>query len=214
MIHILWCKIDATQNFQLYLEKVPKRMQNNILRYRKREDQWLQVLGKLLLVKGMNSLGYKGFDLNELRYTNHNRPYAEGKPDFNISHSGAYVMCALSPKQTIGIDIEAHKDIELQDFKSILSAEEWQEVSHAKDALLQFFTYWTAKESLLKAEGSGITVELDKVHIQKTYGTFEQKNWFLQKIDFDPAYSVHLCAETQIEKVHVKEMKPNQLLTL
>ncbi|WP_046758931.1 4'-phosphopantetheinyl transferase family protein [Kordia jejudonensis] len=211
MIHILWCKIDTTQNFQTYLKKIPKPFQDNILRYRRAEDQWLKLLGKLLLLKGMELLGHADVNLNTLQYTKYKRPYLKQKPDFNISHSGTHVMCAFSTQNAIGVDIEKINTIDINDFKNVLSHKEWLHINQADDTLKQFYSYWTAKESLLKADGRGITVELDKVHINTTHGTFENKQWFLQKIDFNPAYAVHIASDALIENIHLHEININHL---
>lgn len=212
MIYILWCKIDTTLNFIQYLQKVPKSIQNDILRYRKQEDQWAKLLGKLLVLEGMNQLGYEGVDLNTLQYTIHKRPYLLQKPDFNISHSGTYVMCAFSDKNSIGIDIEEAKEIDINDFKNMFSTEEWFTIQNAENSLQEFYSFWTAKESLLKADGRGITVVLDKVKIETPYGKFENKEWFLKKIDFNSSYVVHIASDMQMEKIIVKEIMTNQLL--
>ena len=212
MIHILWCKIDTTKNFVSYLKKVPKPIQDKILRYRKVEDQWAKLLGKLLVLDGMNQLGYKEVDLNALQYTAYNRPYLHGKPDFNISHSGSYVMCAFSDQNIVGVDIEEIKQINIDDFKSVFSEEERQAINTAENSLQQFYSYWTAKESLLKAEGRGITVAMNKVKIATQYGEFENKEWFLKKINFNSSYAVHVASDIQIEKIMIKEIKTNQLV--
>ncbi len=209
MIHILWCKIDTTKNFTSYLNKIPKPLHSTILRYRRVEDQWAKLLGKLLVVEGMKLLGYKEIDLTAVEYTSHNRPYLQQKPDFNISHSGAYVMCAFSNQNTVGVDIEEIKDIDIQDFKHIFSQKEWLTILLANNSLQQFYAYWTAKESLLKADGRGITVKLDEVTIEKTHGIFENKEWFLQKLHFNAAYAVHIASDTKIDDIEIKEIKTN-----
>lgn len=211
MIHILWCKIDTTKNLISYLKKVPKPIQDTILRYRRVEDQWAKVLGKLLVLDGMNQLGYKEVDLNDLQYTAHNRPYLQSKPDFNISHSGAYVMCAFSEQNLVGIDIEEIKPLHMNDFKNVFSDEEWKAINTAENSLQQFYSNWTAKESLLKAEGRGITVAMDTVKIATQHGIFENKEWFLKKINFNSAYAVHVASNRRIEKIMIKERTTNQL---
>jgi 4'-phosphopantetheinyl transferase len=212
MIHVLWCKIDTTKNFISYLNKIPKPLHAAILRYRRVEDQWGKLLGKLLLLEGMKLLGYEEIDLNAVAYTIHNRPYLHQKPDFNISHSGAYVMCAFSTQNAVGVDIEEIKDIDIHDFKHIFSEKEWLTIRNADNSLQQFYSYWTAKESLLKADGRGITVELDEVNIYKTHGIFEKKEWFLQKIEFNSTYAVHIASDTRIEEIQTKEITTNKLL--
>lgn len=212
MPHIFWCKIDTTLNFIQYLQKVPKSIQNDILRYRRQEDRWAKLLGKLLVMEGMNQLGYEKVDLNNLQYTIHKRPYLLQKPDFNISHSGAYVICAFSNQNTIGADIEEIKEIDINDFKNMFSKEEWLAINNAENSLRKFYSYWTAKESLLKADGRGIMTELDKVRIERSHGKFENKKWFLQRIDFNSAYMLHIASDVQMKKIVVKEIMTNQLL--
>ena len=50
------------------------------------EDRHASLYGKLLLKKGLQDLGQDS-SLTNLKFTEYNRPYLEGKLDFNISSS-------------------------------------------------------------------------------------------------------------------------------
>jgi 4'-phosphopantetheinyl transferase len=83
---------------------------------------------------------------------------------FNLSHTGRWVVCAVSREQSIGIDIE-HTERK-NDVRAI--AEHYFSVKEV-EALFQlefrqqgerFFDYWTLKEAYMKARGEGISLGL------------------------------------------------------
>ncbi len=82
----------------------------------------------------------------------------KGKPTagsihFNISHSYPWVIFAKDDSNEIGIDIENKKtDQKLWEF--CLSPEELEDKEKTKTP---FLNYYTAKESLSKAQGEGLT---------------------------------------------------------
>ena len=82
----------------------------------------------------------------------------KGKPiadsiHFNISHSYPWVIFAKDDSNEIGIDIENKKtDQKLWEF--CLSPEELEDMEKTKTP---FLNYYTAKESLSKAQGEGLT---------------------------------------------------------
>ena len=81
-------------------------------------------------------------------------------PDFNVSHSGAYGLIAISRERRVGVDIEvARAGFGWRELAvSVLSERD----RRAIDALPEdarvgaFFDCWTAKEAVLKAHGAGI----------------------------------------------------------
>lgn len=89
-------------------------------------------------------------------YNKTGKPHVCGAPFFNLSHSGDFVMLALSDTP-VGCDIERPR-------KSVLS----HHVFHPRELDLisgispgekrdrQFLKLWTAKEAFLKALGTGI----------------------------------------------------------
>lgn len=82
--------------------------------------------------------------------------------DFNVSHSGAYALIALSATRRVGIDIESRR--ERFDWRSVaggvFSPHEVAYLESLPDALHgdAFYDAWTAKEALVKALGTGISL--------------------------------------------------------
>ncbi|MBD0270176.1 MAG: 4'-phosphopantetheinyl transferase superfamily protein, partial [Cyanobacteria bacterium Co-bin8] len=86
---------------------------------------------------------------------------------FNLSHSGDWVVYGVSCDRAIGIDIEQVRPLrDLQQMaQRCLTTEELQvfEQIPAEAAQAQFFEYWTGKEAFLKATGQGLTRSMSDV---------------------------------------------------
>lgn len=84
------------------------------------------------------------------------RPSLAAFPDvsFNVSHSGARVLIAVSTERTVGVDIE-EVDPAL-DWRALLVAVCTSDESFRITNVQDFYGCWTAKEALLKATGVGI----------------------------------------------------------
>lgn len=103
------------------------------------------------------------------RKTVYGKPFAIGLPvEFNVSHSGNAVACAVS-NAPIGIDVEEIRSVDLHVVKHICTKDELVYLfGHLPDAndyfktneqelLIRFFRIWTAKEAYFKCLGTGIT---------------------------------------------------------
>ena len=103
------------------------------------------------------------------------KPYLANISDihFNISHSGNFVVCALSDK-TVGIDIEQVKPVELKIAKRFFSAGEYEFIAaKADNKTLAFYKIWTMKESYVKWEGKGLSMPLKSFNVLE----LEQQGW-------------------------------------
>lgn len=98
----------------------------------------------------------------------------QGKPavaggaglQFNLSHSGAEALCAVTTGDTVGVDIEAcrpSRDL-VPIARRFFSAEEQAAfLALGESAQIEaFYRCWTSKEALLKAWGTGLTTPLDR----------------------------------------------------
>ena len=88
----------------------------------------------------------------------------QGKPlsdkcYFNISHSGHFVLLAISKDAPVGVDIEKVKPFkpELKEF--ISSKEELDAIKTDID----FFKVWTSKEALSKCVGTGLATKVKEI---------------------------------------------------
>lgn len=94
--------------------------------------------------------------------------------EFNISHTGDYVLIAVSPKP-VGIDVE-YLNTEF-DFKSILditfSKKEIDFIGNGDINPANFYAMWTRKEALLKASGEGVS---DNLHLIDCLSEYLERN--------------------------------------
>jgi 4'-phosphopantetheinyl transferase len=196
MVHvdILFTKFTEhfTQSiFNSYLRLLPIELQKKNSRFLRWQDKHSHLLGKLLLNKGLKNYGYENL-LAELKYSHYGRPYLNEFIDFNISHSGNYVICAIANDSQLGIDIEKIEEINFSEFVDILRDEEWNQIVNSTNPLFTFYEYWTMKESVIKAEGRGLSIPLKDIFIKNNNACLNEKIWFLKKIQIDEEYSCHL----------------------
>jgi 4'-phosphopantetheinyl transferase len=90
----------------------------------------------------------------------HKKPTVKGV-EFNISHTGEYIVIAVSP-EVIGIDLEYIN--QSFDFGSLLDItfikEEIEFIGNEPIDSAKFYTLWTRKEAVLKASGEGASNNL------------------------------------------------------
>lgn len=136
---------------------LPLSIQQDILAYRRPEDATRAYLGKCLVHYGFEHLGIP-FSWHNVQISEKDRPFLpEAEMDFNISHSGEYVMAAIG-RGKVGVDVERHRKVHLDVFDRQFNAKEWEVIRSAENPSKQFFDYWAIKEAAIKADGRGVAV--------------------------------------------------------
>lgn len=92
----------------------------------------------------------------------HGKPhiYDENEKDlfeFSLSHSGDYVACIISDKKC-GIDIERVSERPFEKIAARVCHED--ELKDINGDVKRFYDYWTLKESILKAVGLGLSLDM------------------------------------------------------
>ncbi|GEO86863.1 MULTISPECIES: 4'-phosphopantetheinyl transferase family protein [Alphaproteobacteria] len=82
---------------------------------------------------------------------------------FNLSHSGALAMLAISDRFPLGIDIEEAKPLKEDIAGYFFSTRECASLDRLPRSgyLNAFYRCWTRKEAFVKAHGDGLTIALD-----------------------------------------------------
>ncbi|MCB0594781.1 MAG: 4'-phosphopantetheinyl transferase superfamily protein [Lewinellaceae bacterium] len=208
MVFILHAKVEKQleeAQFEAFLKRLPADIRQRIRRYRRWQDAHACLMGKLLLIEGLNRLGLDGAALiHELQYTAHGRPYLPGPIDFNISHSGEYVLCAISERCRVGVDIEKVKPIGLPDFRGQMTEAEWATVTTAADPIQAFYSYWTRKEAAIKAHGHGLSLPLKEVILGEGEVLMERTAWPLYEVRLAPGYVCHLVTDARVEQEDIR----------
>ncbi|MEN5197007.1 4'-phosphopantetheinyl transferase family protein [Sphingobacterium faecium] len=186
--------------FGYYLDLLPLSLRQQILKFKYRQDAQASLIGKLLLIKGLKDL-QQDYELIDLKYSVFGRPYFQSAHiDFNISHAGCYVICALSTCGRIGVDLEETKPIIIENFRDQFSNAEWEDIKSSKNPLDKFYFYWTAKEATVKADGRGLNILLKNVEIKKNTAFIKDKIWHLTDLKLFKNYNVQIATNYRIEE--------------
>lgn len=190
--------------FNRYLSLLPFRLQDKNLRYRRWQDRHSHLFGKLLLLEGLKIYGYTDGVLNAVLYNQYSRPYLNGDIDFNISHSGEYVFCAIGKGVRLGIDVEEITQIDFDAFRQVMTKEQWQDIFESEDPRRTFFNYWTIKESVIKADSRGLSIPLLDIHVKESRVDYGNHTWHLYPLGVNKEYSVCLSTDWQNATIKTK----------
>ncbi len=130
------------KHFRFLLENVSAGQKEKALRYANEIDQIRSLLSSYL----KNQLSRE-----ELLKNENGKPYFLNGPYFNISHSGRYVLMAVSTAE-IGVDIEEIKNKDMSSLVRIFNEAEAKMIKEHSD----FYYLWCAKESLIKCMGLSV----------------------------------------------------------
>lgn len=197
--------IEKSAIWNTYLQILSKEQQIAIGKYIHWEDRCRTLFGKILI---KYLLEYFGFDSSEIKHINHDtygRPYLDLPLDFNISHSGSFVICAASQDCRLGIDIEEWKDINFKEFKNIFTNLEWGTMQKTQDKVPEFYNIWAQKESVIKADGRGLSRPLNKIESNQAIIKDKDIAWHLSDLKLFKGYSSWLATNHPLPTIEVEE---------
>lgn len=140
---------------------------------------------------------------------------------FNISHSGEWVIVAISPVN-VGVDVEKMRKVPegvAHRFFSDRENEMLQNAVNEAEKADIFFTLWTLKESFLKAIGKGLTKSLSSFTIINAgFQQFrlandpEAEGYYLKTFNLCEGYKLATCAALDSFSDKVTIIKANELI--
>lgn len=169
---------------------------------RRWQDALATLYGRKLLKAGLDRFGVSA-SLGDIKYGKNGKPYlSESRVCFNISHSGEYVVCAISDEvEILGVDIEKHKTINIFDFYNIWTKEEWKLIQ--EEDISTFYKFWTRKEAVIKAEGTGLELPLKEISVLGPTTLLNNQLFYLTPLTIDSGYSLHLATSRLINAVNM-----------
>lgn len=178
-----------------YLARLPAQEQQRILQYKRIEDRQRALLG-MLTVNHMFQQYKPDLDMMKwYRRDQRGRPYIEASSgwqgDFTISHAGKWIVCAMTDKGRVGVDVEEIQPLDFATVFACLSREEFTLLLQQTGANRWVFFYekWTQKEAIGKAIGTGLVTPASLLTIE------EAKNrWRIYHYRIDEAHIACLCA--------------------
>lgn len=194
-----------------FLKALPSDVQGKVKQYKHWQDRQRALLGSTLIRWAL--LPYIDEVLLHLSYDENGRPYIAGHPhwqgDFNLSHSGNWIVLAVATNGRVGIDVEEIKPVSEDMMTYALSETELQLVSH--QPLHVFYEFWTLKEALFKTGLMSITSPhlLDTIDIKST-----RKDLFTELLYLDQQHPVSICWNHACSNVIITMLNKEQLLQL
>lgn len=209
-------------------ESVSDYRKNKIDSVRFLEDKQRSLGAGLLLKKALEDVGISEKKVEFITKEN-GKPHIKEMENFcfNLSHSGDYVVCAVSDKE-IGCDIEFIKNIDLciaDRFFHKKEAEIIKKQSTNEQKLDLFYRIWTLKESFIKATGKGLSEDLQSFFFKFIDDDFENavlfldnsfdistnpnpiENFCFKQFFIDEKYKFSLCCNSKIEKIDIVSIK-------
>ncbi|MFZ9034740.1 MAG: 4'-phosphopantetheinyl transferase family protein [Francisellaceae bacterium] len=161
-----------------------------------------------------------GISARELQFYHDDRGrpfvlYQDATLDFNISHSGSWLVMAISESGKLGVDIERIKRRinTMEIAKRYFSEDEfqwlWSLPENERDK--GFYRLWTLKEASLKLTGQGIAHGLDQhvFFIEDHICCFPESNNNYHSFIFFDDYILSICCEDTIDKIHWSFVEQN-----
>ena len=172
MVQVFYNKLTIPfldKKWHSFFQQMPEDIKERIRRYRKEENKYQLLIGRLLLKGGIHQLGFHNFDLQDIYYNEYNCPLWNSEINFNIAHSQNIVACTFSKTAAIGLDVEKIRKINLNDFAYILNDLDQQNIKKSQKVYSAFFKIWTIKEAVTKAIGKGLAIDVQQIYIFKKY---------------------------------------------
>ncbi len=197
----------SSSEFEMLRQLVPKRFITKNDGYFKQKDRLRNLFGLLLLIRCWRDLFNESLDLDLIQTSSHNRPYLAGsQTDFNISHSGNYVICILSSNTRVGIDVEHRRKVDLEDFSRTMNPHQWSEIQSSANPYDTFFRYWCMKESVIKADGRGLSIPLTDIIFDDHKVSYDGNLWHLSPFKIDADHPGCVASNSKINNLHLHKV--------
>ena len=176
--------------FDYWYNQMPSRRQAKIDAYKPQKSKLLSLAAGILVKKALENEGILNY---EFREGSAGKPYIIGYDNvfFNLSHSGEKAIIAVSDGE-VGIDIEKNKDFNRSLAEFVFDENERAIVESLSDDKSKLYTaLWTAKESIMKFYGKGISMEPKKIHLDIDSECNIKIRHVEGEYDFDKLYLLH-----------------------
>ena len=135
------------------------------------------------------SAAKNGFDLGDLAKDDEGVPLPSNGFYWSITHKSTFVAAVASPRP-VGIDLEEIRPVQEGLYRRVAGDDEWDLAPTNQSKIEMFFRFWTAKEAVMKAAGTGIR-DLSRIKIKKVQDhfnlilAFQKSSWRICQHYFD-----------------------------
>ena len=184
-----------------WLGRLPPARRAAVCRWPDGRARQRSLLASRLLGEGLRYLGYPAAALASLRHSAPGRPTLDLPVDVSLSHCDGRIVCALSTRGPVGVDVESVGPLRAEAFPLYLNA---TERAWAGRSARRFYSVWTRKEAVAKAAGTAGLSALPRIDTAgRVQGArFEGRLWHTAAVPVGPGHVAHLAlAETPADLV-------------
>ncbi len=84
-----------------------------------------------------------------------------------------------------------------------MTAEQWVMIRNSSNPLKSFFKFWAIKESIIKADGRGLSVPLNNILITNHIAYYENK-WYLKELAIHENYCANLASSLENPAINME----------
>ncbi len=193
------CKIPELLNFP----------QNYFINSRLRNKK---ILGRLLMIQTAEKLNPK-LNKKEIHYTPMGKPVFP-KVSVSLSYSNDIIVAAACRNGIIGVDVEKIAPVKLSHYFSCFTQREREYIQLSLLKTEAFYCLWTKKESVLKANGIGLSEEMVNIEVIKNRVNFSGKKekFSIFTIKLLNKYILSLAVNSNKAKIEMNEIVPNNIV--
>jgi len=164
-----------SEQYQQMLSYISEDQRLRMGKFRFESDKKRMLYGSVMSRYFVGEKMEKPGETVEFELNSFGKPYVKETPliQFNVSHSGEWVVCAVGDHE-IGVDIEQIKPIDTKIAQKFFTQTEYQTITFTQEEarLKAFYRLWTMKESYIKYIGQGLSIQLDSFEIVKVKDGF------------------------------------------
>lgn len=187
-----WYKYDirdlSKTEYDKWFSLMNEEKQRKVTRLRSEDDKKRTVAGEMLARNTIAQRCNVSAESIVFGKNKNGKPFTENLDvQFNISHSGDIVVCAVD-ERPVGIDVEKIRPVNLKIAKRVYTQDEILYLfdgknfteNHDSATIERFFELWTAKEAYLKYLGCGIIDNLNSLSVdRKNIYTEKDENYII-----------------------------------
>jgi 4'-phosphopantetheinyl transferase len=166
----------------------------NRLRLARREiDRRETLAGVALLERSLATLGWDSPGLSRLEYPADGPPGWREGPRFSLSHTDGLIVCVVSDRARIGVDVERLRPIDPRVLRRVLDAGTFATLVERPAGVLGA---WTAMEAVLKAAGATLRrIAEVRLSAEGSIATFDAQTWYLRPLAVPSGYIATVASD-------------------
>ncbi len=177
------------------------RQQRQLIQNKYKHQDRLQSLCGLMLVKhGLHMLGFKNFAISNIDYQPDGKPITTYPVHFNISHSENLVVCVLSKRQAVAIDVEKNR---------LLSSQLVNRYLKNKSATTSELQAWIAKEAFIKLFDNTSMKDMPHISLTSTSAHLDRLSCYIKYVKLINGYNCAIASQTKARYVHTQKVRLN-----